>query len=312
MNEQMPNATEQEIRNTVRHICRGIRSKLARRQAEQEYLEHVEDHYYRLLLRGVPEEKARKQAMEALGEPEELCHILAAVHNRLPADLGKKLLGIGIRAVIALFAGCMLWAFGLFSSHPIVLLIPIFIVTGLTPIRYLRALCLRVKHINNIRRVCRENNYKMEQMASPLWSVVIPTRRPEWIITTPGQTYCVHFLACHNRRAALHLLDSYVYTLTVTRGQGANFVDRSPLRMNLIKTGDQSYSEQSLRNLYFPVSPDNYPGTMHKILLLNPVPSEISYRKGTGTEYAGNGDTVYDFTVCDGTYFAQMLSSDKS
>lgn len=310
MNDLKP-TIEQEMWRAVRYICRGIRSKSIRKQTEQEYLEHIEDRFYGLLLQGIPEEKALQMAIDALGSPEELCHMLAGVHNRLPADLGQRLLKLGIRGIIALVSGCMLWAFGLFGSHPITLLIPILIVTGLSPVRYLRALCLRVKQVRHLRRICQKKCFHIEQLTSPILSVLIPARTPEWIISTSQQTYCVHFLACHNRRASLHLLDSYVYTLTFTRGQGARFVDRSPFRNNIIRTGDQSYSEQSFKNLYFPVSPDYYPGAMQKVLLLNPVPSEISCRKGTATEYIGNGDSVFGFTVCDSTYFAQLLTSRK-
>lgn len=310
MNEQRP-TIEQEMRRAVRYICRGIRSKSVREQAEQEYLEHIEDRFYGLMLQGIPEEKALQMSIDALGSPEELCHMLASVHNRLPADFGKRILFLGIRSTIAVFIGCMLWAFGLFDAHPITLLIPILFITGLTPFRYMRALWLRGKQVRHIRRICQKNCYQIEQRSSPILSVLIPSRNPEWIISTNSQTYCVHFLACHNRRATLHLLDNYVYTLTVTRGQGARFVDRSPFRNNIIRSSDQSYSEQSFKNLYFPLSPECSPGGMRKILLLNPVPSEISYRKGTATEYIGNGDFVFGFTVCDSTYFAQLLTSEK-
>ncbi len=307
MNEIMTAEAEREMKRTVHRICRSIRSKKARDSAEREYLEHLEDHVYRLLLRGVPEEKAIAEAVMALGDPEELCHMLGAIHNRMPLDIGTKLLWLAIRALAASFVGCFLWALGLTESHPVVWLLPILVVVGLEPARYLRSLILRIKQIVRIRRVCRDKGYAIECMASPIRSVFISARRPEWVIETGTHTYCVHFLAVHNRHASLHFWDSYAYTLTVTRGRGARFVDRAPRRFNLLLTGDQSYSERYLHSLYFPASPDFQSGTTERILLLNPVPNEIGYRKGTGTEYIGNGDTVFGFTVYDGRSFLQVL-----
>lgn len=302
---------EQEMRRTAKRICRGIHSKKVREQAEQEYLEHMEDRYYSLLLKGHSEQKALQQAIEALGSLEELCHMLASVHNRISADLGKTLLRLGVRTCIAAFVGCMLWAWGFFHSQPLTQLIPLLILAGLSPIRYARAFILRLKASRQIRRICKQSGFDLEQHASVLLSVFIPARRPEWTITTAHTTYCVHFLACPHRRAALHFFDSYAYALTLTRGQGARFADRSPFRNNLIKTPDQTYSEQSHQYLFFPVGPEYRGDTVKRILLINPVPSLISYQNGTSVEYVGNGDTIFGFTLCDSAHFAHVLLSDQ-
>ena len=302
---------EQEMQRTAKHICRGIRSKKARRQAEQEYLEHMEDRYYSLLLKGLSEEKALQLTTESLGSLEELCHMLTSVHNRIPADLGKTILRLGIRTGIATFAGCMLWAWGFFHSHPLTLLIPLLLFAGFAPVRYARALFLRLRSTRQIKKVCKQNGFVFEQHASALLSVFLPTRCPEWIITTAQKTYCVHFLACPHRRATLHFLDSYAYTLTLTRGQGARFADRSPFRNNVMKTPDQTYSEQSLRYLYFPIGPEQSSDSVTRILLINPVPSLISYQKGTSVEYVGNGDAFFGFTLCDSSHFSHILLSDR-
>ncbi len=311
MSENITLEAEWEMRRSVRRICRSIHSKKIRENTEQEYLEHMEDHVYRLLLRGVPEEKAVAEALAALGDSEELCHMLGAIHNRMPADLGRNLLWLAIRALPATFLGCLIWATGLSESYPVIWLLPVLIVVGLEPARYLRSLMLRLKQITRIQRVCRDKGYKIERMASPILSVFIPARRPEWVIETGKHTYCVHFLAVHNRHAELCFLDSYAYTLTVIRGQGARFVDRAPRRFKLLRIGDQSYSEQIRHSLYFPASPDFRAGTMERILLLNPVPNEVSYRKGTTEEYVGNGDAVFGFLVYDGNAFVALLEDVK-
>ena len=106
-------SVEQELRLAVRRICRGIHAKKARLAAEQEYYEHLEDRYYNLLLHGYSQESALQAALEALGSSEELCHALASVHNRLPAELWKRALGLCIRALIAAFVGAVLWGWGL-------------------------------------------------------------------------------------------------------------------------------------------------------------------------------------------------------
>ena len=304
-------SVEKEMRLAARRICRGIHAKKARLAAEQEYYEHLEDRYYTLLLHGYSQESALQAALEALGSSEELCHALASVHNRLPAELWKRALGLCIRALIAAFVGAVLWGWGLLDSHPITYLLPVLIFAELAPLRYVRAICLRIKAVRRIKRACGQNGGAIEQHFSPILSVLFPARQPEWIVTTKQTTYCVHFLACHHRRAALHFLDSYAYTLTLTRGQGARFADRSPFRNNIIKTADQTYAKQRYRYLFFPIGRSYAAGTVKRILLINPVPSSISYQNGTIVEYAGNGDTVFGFTICDSSYFSQMLTSEK-
>ena len=305
-------SVEREMQLAAKRICRGIRSKKVRKQTEQEYLEHLEDRYYSLLLKGLSEEKALQLTIESLGSVEELCHMLASVHNRAPADLGNTLLRLGIRTCIAAFVGCMLWAWGFFHSQPLTLLIPMLIFAGLSPVRYARAFILRLKASRKIKNICKQSGFDLEQHASVLLSVFLPARRPEWTITTAHNTYCVHFLACPHRHAALHFFDSYAYALTLTRGQGARFADRSPFRFNIIKTPDQTYSEHSFRYLFFPVSPAYRGDTVKRILLINPVPSLISYQNGTSVEYVGNGDAFFGFTVCDSAHLWYILLSDRN
>lgn len=302
---------EQEMQRAAKRICRSIHSRKIRLQAEQEYFEHIEDRYYSLLLSGYSQEKALQTALDAMGTPEELTHMLASVHNRLPAELGKRIFCLCIRTVIAAFVGAVLWGWGLLDSHPITYLIPALLFAGFAPLRYARALCLRIKAVRRIKRVCRQNGGRIEQHASPILSVLLPARQPEWVIHAKKTTYCVHFLACPHRRSSLHFLDSYAYTLTLTHGQGARFADRSPFRNNIIKAADQTYNEQSYRYLFFPVSPEYPADAVKRVLLVNPVPSLISYQSGTTVEYAGNGDTIFGFTLCDSTYFSHMLLSEK-
>ena len=305
-------SVEQEMRRSAKRICRGIRSKKVRKQTEQEYFEHMEDRYFSLLLKGLSEEKALQAAIEAIGQPDELCHMLASVHNRLPAELGKRIFCLCIRTVIAAFVGAVLWGWGLLDSHPITYLIPTLLFAGFAPLRYARALCLRIKAVRRIKRVCRQNGGRIEQHASPILSVFLPARHPEWVIHAKKTTYCVHFLACPHRRSSLHFLDSYVYTLTLTRAQGARFADRSPFRFNIIKTPDQIYSEHSLRYLFFPICPAYRGDTVKRILLINPVPSSISYQNGTSVEHVGNGDTFFGFTICDSSHLSHILLSDRN
>ena len=305
-------SVEQEMQRAAKRICRSIHSKKLRKLTEQEYFEHMEDRYYSLLLKGLPEEKALQAAIEAIGQPDELCHMLASVHNRLPAELGKRIFCLCIRTVIAAFVGAVLWGWGLLDSHPITYLIPALLFAGFAPLRYARALCLRIKAVRRIKRVCRQNGGRIEQHASPILSVLLPARQPEWVIHAKKTTYCVHFLACPHRRAALHFYDSYAYALTLTRGQGARFADRSPFRFNIIKTPDQTYSEHSLRYLFFPICPAYRGDTVKRILLINPVPSSISYQNGTSVEHVGNGDTFFGFTICDSSHLSHILLSDRN
>ncbi len=307
MSESISPRALEDIRQAVYRICRGIRPRKARLYAEIEYEEHVEDHVYRLLLQGVPEDKAVTLALDALGDPENLCHMLCSVHNRVPANLDTKLLWLGARFLAAFFVHGIMTGFKLLENYPILWLIPVLIVTGSAPFRYLRSLVIRVKQTSRIRRVCRQKGFTLRRMASPILSVFFTARRPEWVIEADSRTYCVHFLAIHDRHAVMRLLDSFAYTLTTTHGQGARFIDRAPRRFNSLRTGDQTYETQSQHNIYFPVSADSFAGEVERVLLLNPVPSEIQYLKGTTFEHAGNGDRVFGFTLFDAKSFVELL-----
>lgn len=307
MNERLSDEATRDIEHAVRRICRGIRARRTRREAEREYLEHVEDHVYRLLLRGIPEDKAVAEAIAALGDSEELCHMLCTVHNRLPPELGSNLLWLALRAACAFLVDRQLVGYGLTERFPIVYILPALILFGFTPFRYLRSLILRVRQVARLRRICRQRGYRIEEAASPILSVFFPARRPEWMIEAGESTYCVHFVAVHNRHAVLCLHDSFVYTLTTTHGQGARFIDRAPRRFNSLRTGDQTYENQSFHNLCFPIGADHAGDGVERILLFNPVPSAIRYRRGTAIEYTGNGERVFGCTLYDAKSFAEQL-----
>ena len=307
MSEFISQSAQREIQSFVSSICRGIYSAKKRRKTEQEFTEHVQDHVYRLLLQGKSEEQAVLQALNALGDPEILCHQLCAVHNRISPEFGKKLLLLVLRSIVAIFIHGILWGVGLTQSAPVSNIVPLFIVLGWAPIRYVRSLILRIKQVILLKRICQRKGFAIQCLTSPILSVLIPARYPEWQIETTSKIYCIHFLAVHNRHATLRLLDSFAYILATTHGQGARFIDRAPRRFNLLKTGDQTYERQSFHALHFPISADMAERNVERILLLNPVPSVIQYRKGTTFEYAGNADYIFNFTLYDGRSFATLL-----
>ena len=312
MTEIISETSLREIQLFAATVCRSVRPTRVRYAVEQELCEHAEDHAYRLMLQGVPENQAVTQAIASMGNTDNLCHALCAVHNRIPPDLGKNLALLALRAIAAFIVGSILWAFGLPESLPITHLIPFFIVFGLAPLRYARSLILRIKHTVRLRRLCRQQGFELHRQASPIRSVFIPTRRPEWLIETPTVTYCVHFLAIHNRHAHLDLLDSFAYTLTTVHGQAARFWGRHGYSIFFnSRTGDQTYENQSFHTLHFPIQVEQDTSRVERILLLNPVPSEIRYLKGSTFEYVGNGDRVYDFTLHDANSFAAHLTSQK-
>jgi hypothetical protein len=304
--------SQRQIQLFAATACRSVRPTRVRYAAEQELCEHAEDHAYRLLLQGIPEDRAVSQALGAMGDTESLCHALCAVHNRIPPDLGKNLALLALRTIPATLAWGILSGFGLLESHPVLWLIPFLIVFGLAPFRLVRSLVLRIKQVSRLTRLCRRLGFQIRRQASPIRSVFIPTRRPEWLIETPDTTYCVHFLAIHNRHAHMSLLDSFAYTLTTVHGQAARFRGRIGYSIFISsRTGDQTYENQSFHTLHFPIQVEQDATRVERILLLNPVPSEIRYLKGSVFEYVGNGDRVYDFTLHDGGSLATHLASRK-
>ena len=312
MSESFTPSLREDMERAVRHICRGIRGRRARRQAEQEYMEHVEDHAYRLMLRGIPEEKAVAEAIAALGDPENLCHMLCTVHNRLPPEFGANFPWFLLRFFVAWYVGVFLWSYYVFDKHPILQVIPLFLLFGYAPLRYMRSFFLRVRMVTRLRRVCKKQGYRVERAVSPVLSVFFPARRPEWMIHTPDKTYCIHFLAVHNRHATLRLLDSYVYTLTTTHGQAARLVERPMFnRFRYIRTGDNTYENINFHSLHFPLGVDCAAGGAERVLLLCPVPSVIQYRKGTAFAYAGNGDRVFGMTLYDGRSLENVLKRNR-
>ncbi len=101
-----------------RRAVAQIRFKPDREAVFQELKNHLEDHYEDLLAQGNPPQKARRLAMEAMGDPEEIAPQLGAIHQPWLGYLYRVVKWITIPAcVLALF---LLICFGVSHIHSLI------------------------------------------------------------------------------------------------------------------------------------------------------------------------------------------------
>ena len=70
-------------------VCLHIRSRTGRADAYRELRDHLEDHSAALAARGVPDREAQVQAVEAMGDPQEIGRQLDRCHSPLLPRLSK-------------------------------------------------------------------------------------------------------------------------------------------------------------------------------------------------------------------------------
>ncbi len=291
-----------EIDYFVRNVCGGIRSKQKREAASDEIREHFEDSIYSKTLRGMNREKAFRESCEEFGDPSKIKVMLALSNNRFSPEFFNEIILFLVRAFLAYIV--YYWVRGLvfLASADFVwyYYIPgILVLFGFQPFRYFSLLCSRLKFIAKLKKLAKEKNTKIELLSDPLLSLFKSSDICDIVMKANGECVCIKLLEFPKRTESLRFLDETLYSVTSFHSGGARFVDRNPhMRMNRVTTPNLGFTTSKLRAYSFclPLELEEE-GNVKKIMIVDRLPREITYVKGSRIEYVDLGASVFGFRV---------------
>ena len=110
-----PQVPRRTITQFCDHVCQYVRFHPDHEAIRAELAAHMEDHAAALMERGVPEEEATKQAVAAMGDPEEIGRELDKSHSPL---LGWLHICFGWFTGIAIYFSVVIVVWSLWGSSP--------------------------------------------------------------------------------------------------------------------------------------------------------------------------------------------------
>ncbi len=291
-----------EIDYFVRNVCGGIRSKKKREAASDEIREHFEDAIYSKTLRGMSREKAFREACEDFGDPAKVKVMLALSNNTFSPEFFNEIVLFLARAFISYSTYLLIRGLVSLSSADFVwyFYIPSFLILfGLQPLRYLGLLCSRLKFIAKLKKLAKKQNSKIELLSDPFLSLLKSSDICDIVMKANGECVCIKFLAFSRRSESLRFLDETLYSVTTLHSGGARFVNRNPhMMMNRVTTPNLGFTTSKLRAYSFclPLELEEE-SNIKKIMIVDRLPREMIYVKGSGIEYVDLGTEIFGFCV---------------
>ena len=305
-----------EIEYFVRNVCGGIRSKQKREAASDEIREHFEDAIYSKTLRGMSREKAFREACEDFGDPSKVKVMLALSNNRFSPEFFKEIVLFLARAFISYSVYLLIRGLVSLSSADFVwyFYVPSFLILfGLQPLRYLGLMCSRLKFIARLKRLAKEQSGKIELLSDPFLSLFRSSDICDIVMKAKGECVCIKFLTFLKRSESLRFLDETLYSVTTLHSGGARFVNRNPhMMMNQVVTPNLGFSTAKLRAYSFclPLELEEE-GGIKKVMIVDRLPREMTYVKGSGIEYVDLGAYVFGFSVHSVKSFLKTLKGEN-
>ncbi len=305
-----------EIDYFVRNVCGGIRSKNKREAAREEIREHFEDAIYSKTLRGMSREKAFREACEDFGDPSKVKVMLALSNNRFSPEFFNEIILFLARAFLAYIV--YYWVRGLvfLASADFVwyYYIPgILVLFGFQPFRYLGLFCSRLKFIAKLKKFAKEKNCKIELLSDPFLSLFKSSDICDIVMKANGGCVCIKLLMFPKRTESLRFLDETLYSVTTPHSVGARFVNRNPhMTMNQVVTPNLGFTTAKLRAYSFclPLELEEE-GNIKKVMIVDRLPREMTYVKGSGIEYVDLGALVFGFSVHSVKSFLKTLKGEN-
>ena len=305
-----------EIDYFVRNVCGGIRSKNKREAAREEIREHFEDAIYSKTLRGMSREKAFREACEDFGDPSKVKVMLALSNNRFSPEFFNEIILFLARAFLAYIV--YYWVRGLvfLASADFVwyYYIPgILVLFGFQPFRYLGLFCSRLKFIAKLKKFAKEKNCKIELLSDPLLSLFKSSDICDIVMKANGECVCIKLLTFPKRSESLRFLDETLYSVTTLHSTGTRFVNRNPhMMMNRVVTPNLGFATSKLRAYSFclPLELEEE-SNIRKIMIVDRLPSEMTYVKGNAIEYVDLGATFFGFSVHSVKYFLKNIKGEN-
>lgn len=206
---------QSRVRRYGAHLAIDIRDKKKRDAVKREYAEHLEDAiYYRMVHRGMSEEKAFDDACEELGNVAKIQALLAATHNKDPLPSGVTFM-LWLLGAVLVGASYFLIDSESYRSYFIVTLQATIFVLGITALLrarlYLRAIFIRAKAYRKLKKYAARNGMTFTRRANSYRSVFTRTADPEWILETDTERYILSLFATIRKRKTLRITDAEFY-----------------------------------------------------------------------------------------------------
>ena len=294
---------EREINFVVREMCSAIRSDRKRKMVAEEIKAHFEDSIYEKAIRGISFEKAFHMTHE------EFCNcnnsnikqLLAITHNSISPQTVKRILYYAVRIGVAVFLYWILhWAIVSNGGHFYwYYCIPFAIIAvGLLPFKYFKEILSRTVFYKKLKKQCKMHSLELIRMNGYKFLFLKSANVCDFIIKDKEKSYFVKFFGSPMIKGSVCFLDEVFYTVSRVCSNQATLVDQRPFGGNLIKTPDLSYTTSAIHTYSFYVpTEDRFQDQIEKILLISPLPKEISFVRGNSIESTGRGEKVMDFYI---------------
>jgi len=312
-----------ETETFVRAVCGRIRNPKIRRSVEAEYRDHIEDAVYHAMLGGMSEEEAFRLACRSLGAPENYRDLLADVHERveLPPELRRerrKRLTLWMLAAVLFVAAAAgaaaLW--GVFVLQMIVLGLAVWLVLWIC--RLAGAFFKRCRALIRIKKAAAENGFAVCWNRTVFTSLFFPASVPSVTVESGECVYKIRFIAALKKNRILHFVGRNLYIPSSVHGgmmlnhrhPFTGFVrPRSSPRYHYATHTDTAEFPGNVRML--PVLErrfDDAGRTNREVLIFNPPPMQVLYRRGNSEIPILGGETMDEVMLHDTAGFCSMLS----
>lgn len=172
---------------------------------------------------------------------------------------------------------------------PYILLFFLVVMIILRILRYIKAFFKRKSFVKNLKKICKEREYKIEIRQNPYKSIFISSSEPAILVYTKEKVYAVYFFTALRRDSALKFYDENY----------AEFWHYIMKQMPPLRRGKYySLSDITIENNDLPVE---------KILLVNPAPFQIYKGSSKGSEVVDNNEKMFGYTLYAGTGFCNMI-----
>lgn len=204
-----------------------------------------------------------------------------------------------------------------------VLLIVFAVMLAYKSLKYIRGFFKHGNLMRRLRRVCRDNGYRLTVNANTRLSVFFPTKTPEIIVETPGKTYHVKLIAFVNPARTYILngenrifIDDHVtIQLLRYRGRLKNPTGLAPKILNHI-AGNRNFvgidNGGTIRELTRPDHHVNFPHASDisaNILCIHPTSHEMLRVEGSRMVTIFDGDILGSCTVYSGSALLKLLDA---
>lgn len=315
---------KRETEEFVRRISCHIRDPKIRREVEAEYAAHIEDAVCRLMLEGMREEDAFRQACRALGDPQEYSDLLGDVHaeQSLPpewrAEVRRQWIVRGLTLVLligAVVGATLLW--GIFVPQVIVLALSVWVLLWL--LRILSALIKRIRALSRLKRTAAETGYEIRIHPSVFTSLLRNPAVPSVQLENRNRVYKIRFLSALKKNMIFRFVGPNMYV--PARMAGAMMLNhRHPFLgiglfgavppARILYTLHSDFAEFASGVRILPTLErrfDDKTKTVEEVLIFNPAPMQVRYRRNSTETVILGGETVDGIQLHDIVSFCSML-----